>query len=43
MENGRLMKVEVLLIAPCNTFDLHEAIIDIEKSTFMFFLNGRIR
>ena len=45
--NGSLMKVESIaecsLGAFCNTFDLHLAIISLEKQLLVFFLSGRLR
>ena len=44
--NGSLMKVESIaecsLGAFCNTFDLHKALMDLEKQ-FSVFLSGRLR
>ena len=43
MENGSLIKVESIAeCSPCNTFDLHQAIIGIEKQFLVFFLCGRL-
>ena len=45
--NDSLMKVESIagcsLAAFCNTFDLHYAIIGLEKQFLVFFLSGRLR
>ena len=47
MANGSLMKVksiaECSIGAFCNTFDLHLAIIGLEKQYLVFFLSGRLR
>ena len=46
MENGSLMDVErqnAPCGAFCNTFDLHQAIIGLEKQFLVFFLSGRLR
>ena len=44
--NSSLMKVEIIaecsLGAFCNTFDLHSAIICLEKPNFGLFLSGRL-
>ena len=46
MENGSLMEVESIaecsLVAFCNTFDLHLAVIGTEKQ-FLFIFSGRLR
>ena len=45
--SGSLMKVESIakcsLGAFCNTFDLHQAIISLEKTIFGLLLSGRLR
>ena len=45
--NGSLMKVESIAEcskrAFCNSFDLHQGIISLEKQFLVFFLSGRLR